>query len=234
MNSPRKKVPGLSWWKEDWWTDKEQRGRGFANGKRLTYLSGLLAESPKQQHNHMDGSSPHLDFMVCFRHSNQTSCYLRGWGKKKSIKIRVAQLPKAFQLCSTFYTLIAKICLSQGWTASSFSMKRERCSGGDLDLVWLFWKGAKSGLEFRREIWEWEENICAYNKGMVRGKFLLQSGRNCYLPHFGDIKSKEENWSETQWCIGMWGPWRLTQVGFRVQGLAWGSTCQLMKFSVQG
>lgn len=60
-------------------------------------------------------------------------------------------------------------------------MKRERSSGGDLDLVWLFWKGAKSGLEFRREIREWEGNIRAYNKGMVRGKYLLQSG-NELLP----------------------------------------------------
>ena len=71
-------------------------------------------------------------------------------------------------------------------------MKRERSSGGDLDLVWLFWKGAKSGLEFRREIREWEGNIRAYNKGMVKGKYLLQSGMNCYPPHFGDIKSKKE------------------------------------------
>lgn len=70
-------------------------------------------------------------------------------------------------------------------------MKRERYSGRDLDLVWLFWKGAKSGLEFRRETREWE-GIQVYNKGMVKGEYFLKSGKNCYLPHSGDIKLKEE------------------------------------------
>ena len=59
-------------------TDKQTKttGKEMANGKRLAYLCSFLAESPKQQHNHMDGSSAHLNFMVCFSHSNQASCYL--------------------------------------------------------------------------------------------------------------------------------------------------------------
>lgn len=83
--------------------EKNQKGRETAYSKKLTYFSSFLAETPKQQHNHVNGSSAHLNFVVCFSHSNQASCYLGGQ-EEKSIKFRVAQLPKAFQLCSTFYT----------------------------------------------------------------------------------------------------------------------------------
>lgn len=83
--------------------EKNQKGTETAYGEKLTYLSSFLAEAPKQQHDHVDGSPAHLNFMVCFSHSNQASCYLGGQGEK-SIKFRIAQLPKVFQLCSTFYT----------------------------------------------------------------------------------------------------------------------------------
>lgn len=36
------------------------------------------------------------------------------------------------------------------------------------------------------------ERIRMYNKGRVKCEYFLKSGKNCYLPHFGDIKSKEE------------------------------------------
>lgn len=69
--------------------------------------------------------------------------------------------------------------------------KKERPSGGDLDLVWLSWERAKSGLEFRREIKEWE-GIRVYNKDTGKGEYFLKSGKN-YLPPFRRKKNLVSN-----------------------------------------
>lgn len=67
--------------------------------------------------------------------------------------------------------------LERGGLVSSALIKKLRSSGRGLDAVWLFWKRTKPGLEFRREIREWE-GIHIYNmyfkKDKVKCEYLLK------------------------------------------------------------
>lgn len=53
-------------------------GRGVCVRVKLAYLSCFLAESPQQQHNHMDRGSAHLNIIVGLSYSNQAGCHLGG------------------------------------------------------------------------------------------------------------------------------------------------------------